>query len=189
MVPVAAPRFDLAECNTDAEATFVSALHARAEAGGWYADSWLWDDRVIISVDVSDPERNCVLRTLRVDFRDGAVAFGPDETHQFAADLDPARPGVFVMAGLPAAELAGAAADWLERETGRPIARREWDGPRFSRTEWVLTDTGQGLVFSDSANARHRADLGPPSRVVPVVCRSAGVEPALHLTPAASRLL
>jgi hypothetical protein len=69
MVPVAAPRFGLDECHCDAEAAFVLALHARADGGGWYADSWLWDDRVVITVDISDPERNCVLRMLRVDFR------------------------------------------------------------------------------------------------------------------------
>src|SRR5690349_5336447 len=103
MVSVRAPRFDLDECNTEAEAAFVAALHTRAEVSGWHADSWLWDDRIIITVDVSDRERNCVLRLLRVDFRNGVVAFGPDETYQLVTDLDPTRPGVSVVQGRPVA--------------------------------------------------------------------------------------
>jgi len=168
MVPIAAPRFNLDECHTDDEAAFVLAMHDRAVAGGWHADSWLWDDRVIITVDISDAERNCVLRMLRVDYHGGAVAFGPDETYQLATDLDPRRPGVFVMEGQPVADLAAAAADWLEREMARPIARHEWDGPGFSRRLWVLADTGDGLVVSDSANAVRRQGLGPPDRIVVV---------------------
>jgi hypothetical protein len=74
-----------------------------------------------------DPAYNRVLRTLRVDFDGMAVWFGPDETHQFATDLDPARPGVSVLPGRPVTELAAAAADWLEREMWRPIVRHEWD--------------------------------------------------------------
>lgn len=168
MVPVFAPRFDLGRCNNDAEAAFVQALHTRAEAGGWYADSWPQDDRIIITVDISDPERKCILRMLRVDYAGGAVAFGPDETYQLVTDLDPRRPGVVVLDGRPVVELAAAAADWLEREMSRPVARHEWDGPGFSRRVWVLADTGEELVYSDSANAGRRPGLGPPNRVVPV---------------------
>lgn len=176
MVPVAAQRFDLAECNTHAEAAFVSALHARAEAGGWYADSWLWDDRVIVTVDVSDPMENCVLRMLRVDFRDGAVAFGPDETCQLATDLDPAQPGMSVRSGQPASVLANAAADWLEWEMRRPIVRHEWNrldcrgvAPRL----WVLADTGEGLVGSGQLGP----DFGPPDRVVAVTGADPDAQP------------
>jgi hypothetical protein len=39
MVPVVAPRFGLTECNTEREREFLEALHARAGAGGWYADA------------------------------------------------------------------------------------------------------------------------------------------------------
>jgi hypothetical protein len=113
MVPVAAPRFDLRECNTESERIFVEALHARAIAGGWYADSWRRPDRVILSVDRI--RGNAVVRTLRVDFDGVAVLFGDDETHQFVTDLDPAL-GTTRVTGRPPAELAGVAADWLERE-------------------------------------------------------------------------
>ena len=179
MVPVAAPRFDLTECLSDAERAFVEALHARAESGGWYADSWrVWDDRLTLSVCSrgGPPECSCVLRTLRVDFDGAVVRFGSDETHQFVTDLDPARPGTSMLSGRPVAELAGSAADWLEWEMRRPIVRHEWDrldergvAPRL----WVLVDTGEGIV----ARGQRSADFGPPDRVVPVLGSASGAEP------------
>jgi hypothetical protein len=122
MVPVAAPRLDIVECNSEAERAFIEALHARAEASGWYADSWSRPDRVVLSL--CRIRRNCVVRTLRVDFDGRTLTFGDDETHQFVTDLDQAR-GAIVIAGRPPAELAGVAADWLESEmAGWPERRR-----------------------------------------------------------------
>ena len=113
MIGVNAPRFDLDECNNERERDFIESLHARAEAGGWFADSWPREDRFMLSVCPSDPQYGCVLRTLRVDFDGVAVSFGPDETHQFATDLDPARADVVVLrtaigrASLRGCDLAG----------------------------------------------------------------------------------
>ena len=169
MVPVVAPRFHLNKCNTEAERAFIETMHCRSEAGGWYPDAWVWADRVVLAVCPGDytPEYNLLLRTLRVDFDGRAVWFGPDETHQFVTDLDPGRPGVFVLSDLPVAQLASAAADWLERELRRPIVRYEWDrldnrgvAPRL----WVLADTGQGIV----ACGQRSPDFGPPDRITPV---------------------
>ncbi len=169
MVPVVAPRFHLDECNTEAERAFIEAMHRRSEAGGWYPNAWVWGDRVVLAVCSSDhtPGYNLLLRTLRVDYDGREVRFGPDETHQFATDLNPVRSGVSVLSGLPVTELAAAAADWLEREMRRPIERHEWDrldkrgvAPRL----WVLGDTGEGLV----ALGQRSPDFGPPDRVVPV---------------------
>jgi hypothetical protein len=165
---VNAPRFDLGECNNEREREFAELLHAHAEAGGWFADSWRLDDRIVLSVCLSDPERRGVLRTLRVDFDGVAVSYGPDETHQFVTDLDPARPDVTVMSGRSVAELALAAATWLQREMRRPILRHEWDQPDFRRMVWVLADTGEQLSVSDSSNNFRRPRLGPPDRVVQV---------------------
>ena len=169
MVPVIAPQFDLNECNSLREREFVEAIHARAETGGWYADSWPHDDRIVLSLSPCDrdPAYNFVLRTLRVDFDGTAVWFGPDETHQFATDLDPARPGVNVLYERPVGELAAAAADWLEREMRRPIVRQEWDRPDGHGVPprlWVLVDTGEVIV----AQGMHSPDMGPPDRVVAV---------------------
>ncbi|OJW23535.1 MAG: hypothetical protein BGO49_02795 [Planctomycetales bacterium 71-10] len=166
MIKVDAPRFDLDECKNASEREFIELLHARAEAGGWFADSWPREDRFILSVCPSDPRYNCVLRTLRVDFDRVTASFGPDETHQFATDLDPARADVVALSGRSPAELASAAATWLEKETRRPIVRHEWDRPTFRRREWFLEDTGEGLGFSDSADIGRRHGLGPPDRVV-----------------------
>lgn len=145
MIRVRAPRFDLDECNNERERDFIELLHARAEAGNWFAEAWPRVDRFMLSVSPTDSQRGCVLRTLRVDFDGIAVSFGPDETHQFATDLDPARPDVIVLGGRPLAELAAAAAIWLEREMDRPIVRQEWDRPGFRRRAWVLADTGKRL--------------------------------------------
>lgn len=168
MVPLVAPRFGLVECNNDGEREFVELLHARAEAGGWHADSWLRDDRVIISMDICDTDRGCVLRVLRVDYDGSTLAAGSDPTYQLATDLDPARPDVIVLRGRPVGELADAAADWLEREMSRPVVRREWVRAGFTHTQWVLADSGEAIVVSDSANAARRRELGPPDRTVPL---------------------
>jgi hypothetical protein len=165
VIRVNAPRFDLDECNNERERDFIESLHAHAGAGGWFADSWAREDRLVLSVCPSDPQYNCVLRTLRVDFDGVSVSFGPDETHQFATDLDPARADVVVLSGRPPAELASAAATWLEKEMRRPIVRHEWNRSTFRRREWLLTDTEEVLVVSDSANIRQRQGLGPPDCV------------------------
>jgi hypothetical protein len=168
---VRAPRFDLDECRNEAEKEFIEALHARAEAGGWFADAWPHpsDNRIIVTVDVCDPDHNSILRMLRVDYDGATLTVGPDETYQLASHLDPSRADVMVMSGQAPAVLASAAADWLEHEVQRPIERREWDRPTFRHRQWLLADTGKKLVFSDSKNSR-RSDfeLGPPDRIVPV---------------------
>jgi len=168
MVSVAAPRSNIDECNSESERAFIEALHGRAAAGGWYADGWPREDRFMLSVCLSDPDFLSVLRTLRVDYDGESVTFGTDETHQFATDLDPARPDVTVVRGRPVAELAAAAADWLEREMRRPIVRREWNRSGFKRHEWLLADTGEPIAISDSDNAGRHPDLGEPDRVVHV---------------------
>lgn len=178
MTNVFAPRFDLVECSNEREREFIEVLHARAEVGGWFADSWPpRDDRLILTVDLSDSECLCVLRMLRVDYTGDAVLLGQDETYQLATDLDPANPGVVEVSRRPVGELAFAAAAWLEREMGRPIVRREWNRQNFRRREWLLADTGQALVFSDSANLRVREGLGPPDRVVHVLGRGEAPKP------------
>jgi len=170
MVPVAAPRFDLDECDSEAERVFIEAVHARAEAGGWCADAWRVRAGCItlaVCPSDNDPKYNVVLRALRVDFDGSTVWFGEDETYQFVTALDPARPGVFVRSDRPIAELASVAADWLEREMRRPIVRYEWDRPGrhgVAPRLWVLADTGARLVESGG----QAADFGPPDRTVAV---------------------
>jgi hypothetical protein len=86
---VNAPRFELDECRSEVEREFVEALHSRAESGGWCADAWPRDDRIIVTVDLCDAGCNCVLRMLRVDFDGSMMVAGPDGTGQLASNLDP----------------------------------------------------------------------------------------------------
>lgn len=162
-----APRFDLAECRSPAEREFIKALHARAEDGSWFADSWLGPGRITLTVDLIDAEVNCVLRMLRVDFDGSKLIYGRDETFQLATDLDPARPDVVVIAGMSTADLAIIAAGWLEQEMRRPVVRHEWHQPGFVHRKWLFADTGEHLIWSDSANSR-RTGLGAPDMVVSV---------------------
>ena len=164
---VIAPRFDLEQCRSSFEAAFINALHIRAEAELWYADAWPRDDRLIISADVTDAEANCVLRTLRVDIFENSVIVGPDATYQLASDLDSSLPGVHRWSDEPPAVLANRAADWLKGELSRRIERHEWFLPTFRHRKWVLADSGEPIIESDSQN-RRRSDLGPPSRITVV---------------------
>jgi len=164
---VIAPRFDLDECRNGVEREFIEALHACAEAHGWYADAWPREDRIIVTVDLADDESNCSLRTLRVDFDGSMMLAGPDETHQLVSDLDPTRADVIsTRDGSPGA-LANAAAAWLEHEMARPIERCEWNRATFHHRLWRFADTGEELAWSDSEN-RKRSGLGVPDRIVPV---------------------
>jgi hypothetical protein len=143
------PRFGVDVCETDERREFLESLHAIAEAHGWYGDGWERDDRFIVTVCPCDPEHNCVLRTLRVDFFRGSVAVGADETHQLVTDLDPRRPEVQVVRDQPVAALAKVAADWLEREMSRQIIRQEWIRPEFTHRRWLKRVAAESLHESE----------------------------------------
>jgi hypothetical protein len=165
VIPVVAPRFDIVECNNELERTFIEAMHERSETDMWYPDAWMWDDRVVLLVCVADrtPGYGVVLRSLRIDFDGQMVCFGPDETHQLATDLNPAHPGVFALSGQSIAELADAAANWLQRELRRPIMRQEWDlldASGVSPRLWVLAGSGEVLA----ARGQRLTEFGPPDR-------------------------
>ncbi|MGV3755621.1 MAG: hypothetical protein ACO1QS_09595 [Verrucomicrobiota bacterium] len=169
MIAVNAPELGLDVCRNEREREFLELLNIRAGKGSWASDvSWLEDDKIVLAVSPFDldPKHNCVLRTLRIDFYGQRVICGDDETHQFSTDLDPARPDVVVAEGTPV-ELAELAADWLEREMKCVIVRHEWVRPQFTHRLWVLADTGEGLVVSDSEN-KDRSKLGPPDRITKV---------------------
>jgi hypothetical protein len=169
MTKVNVPRLSLTECRNDREKQFLEFLNRRAEAGGWYADDfYVWDDRVVIAVCARDLSSNLLLRTLRVDFDGYRLAFGPDETHQYATDLSADRPGVTIVTDRAPQELADIAADWLEREMIRPIVRNQWFRLSFNRTAWVLQDTGEPLVVSHLGRKINPSSLGAPTETVKV---------------------
>ncbi len=119
MVPANAPRLNLFVCRNEVDREFLEALNARAERGGWTADSWPREDRALISFDVESED--CIIQTLRIDFDGTTVIFGPNETCQLVTDLDPNRHDVCVATGSSPAILASVAADWLEREMNNPL--------------------------------------------------------------------
>lgn len=159
-----APRLRLGEVRTAEERAFVGCLEERATRGDWLGDSWIWEDRLIVSVSPQDEEERVILRTIRADFFGDRVVIGDDPTDQIVGDLDRAQQGVAVKSG-PPEELAEFVADWFERELARPIERREWKHATFEHREWVMVDSGRRLMWSDSSNRNDRA-LGQPHRIV-----------------------
>lgn len=174
---VHAPRFELDECNSDAEREFIESLHSRAIAAGWHAYARQREDRVVVTIELIDREFNCCLCTLRVDFDGSVMLAGPDETGQLVTDLDVVRDDVVSACDQAPPALANAAADWLEREMIRPIERWEWNRPQFHHHLWRYADTGEELVWGDSENLK-RPNLGSPDRVIPVTmyCPSCGTQ-------------
>jgi hypothetical protein len=115
---------DPAKAKNDGERAFIAALANRAQA--WHVIGLLpidvmtvqIDNTLVIGVDVSNDERTCILRTLRIDFDGKRVLCGEDETGQFCSALDPLK-AQFVNeldAETSMDVLATTAAEWMERE-------------------------------------------------------------------------
>jgi hypothetical protein len=98
---------------------------------------------------------------VRFDYE--SVSVGEDATGQFTNAPDPRRSTT--LRGEDPEALAAFACDWLEGELKRPIERHEWEGPDFRHLRWVMADTGDELVWSDSANDP-RPELAEPDRRV-----------------------
>lgn len=178
-VPVTAPGLGIDTCRNDDERRYLERLDARVTQGGWRPDAWPHAaGHVIVSVCPVDAEQRSLLRTLRADYVHPQLLFGPDETHQFATDLDPSRPGVTLLPNGRPEDLADAAADWFESELSRQIVREEWIVPGGSRERCVLVDNGQVLTLRGTWNAAVRQALGPPDKRTIVWPRRAGGTPA-----------
>ena len=106
----------LDQYRSETERTFLEALHRRAEAAGWYGDAWPLDQCLAVSVTLKDPTCSAVRRTLRIDFNGTTVLVGDDSTHQLVENLDPSMPDVLELSSSSVSDLAGLAADWIERE-------------------------------------------------------------------------
>jgi len=148
----------------------------RAEAECWTdadpLDSQVYElaDGFVIGMDVGDRERNCGLRTLRVDYGPAGLVYGEDETHQFDGALTPAQHeyGQLDRGGRSPAELGRAAAAWLRAQMVRPIELVEWERPGYWCRRYRLAGSGRWLAWT-AADNRLRPDLGPPDRVSAVV--------------------
>ncbi|HET7230943.1 MAG TPA: hypothetical protein VFJ16_13115 [Longimicrobium sp.] len=169
--------FDMGDYRDDRERRFVEAMRARAL--GWAAlgvgpeEAFVLPDDDVpalrLGVDVVDREAGAIVRTFQVRFDHASVVVGVDPTAQFTDPPDPRRSST-LRATSPATApeaLASFACDWLEAELIRPIERHEWEAESFRHTRWVMGDTGEELMWSDSANDP-RPELGEPDRRIVV---------------------
>jgi hypothetical protein len=143
---------------TEAEIAFLRQLERLHESHGAHAafDAWTMYPPLVVTVTISDPEHNCILRTLRIDFDGSSLVGGNDPSHQIDPQLDPDDPDHFEMRTQLAAErFADVAFSWFSDQADRPIDRQEWrEGSRTWR-RWVLADTGRPLVAQG---------FGPPDK-------------------------
>ena len=159
-------------CPNEATWTFISALCEHSsewialgispQNGFFQAD----DGLITLGISISDEERRCIVRDLRIDFDGSRVVMGEDETHQYVTDLVPGERGAVEHRLHDAAphDYAQLAAAWLATETRRIIERHEWHRLTYRHTKWMMADTGKCIVWSDTHNEK-RSDLGPPTHV------------------------
>jgi hypothetical protein len=123
-----------------------------------FSDGDLW-----LTVDVCAPDYDYILRSLRTRLGPIGVQVGDDVTMQDGG-VDLSKPHLILERTFGSVtELAAKAADWIERELGRPIELWSWDRA-FSHHEARLADSGVCLQ-SRTIGQRDIDDLGPPDRV------------------------
>lgn len=161
--------FDMGDYRDDRERRFVEAMRARALE--WAALGVRPDEAFVLpdddlpflrlGVDVVDRDATAIVRSYQVRFDYASVVVGEDPTGQFIDPPDPRRSAI-LRTDSPEA-LASFACDWLEAELIRPVERHEWEGTTFRHTRWVMGDTGDELMWSDSENDP-RPELEVPDR-------------------------
>ncbi|NKB56475.1 MAG: hypothetical protein GKS00_09075 [Alphaproteobacteria bacterium] len=168
------------ECDDELPNELADFLQAaRVEAEHWndansaHSQVYIWDDRIVLGMDVCDLERSSVLRALRADYGASGLVYGDDETHQFTTDLIFKQPEYRHIEHntQSAANHGRTAVTWFRSQMERPIELLEWK--RFGfwgywRRQYRLADTGRLLSWSAKGNNR-RTGLGNPNRVIPVV--------------------
>ena len=84
---------------------------------------------------------------------------GNDPTFQITdRTLDPEDPDLVRSAQRTPEALADTAFEWFRRETRRPIALHEWDGPDHTWRVWMLSDADLPIVFQYSGCPDRPAD-------------------------------
>lgn len=161
--------FDMGDYRDDVERRFVEAMRARAR--GWAALGVRPDEAFVLpdddlpflrlGVDVVDRDAAAIVRSFQVRFDYASVVVGEDPTGQFTDPPDPRRSAT-LRGGDPEA-LAAFACGWIDAELKRPIERHDWETDTFRHARWVMGDTGDELMWSDSANDP-RPELGDPDR-------------------------
>jgi hypothetical protein len=135
-------------------------IEYRMRSEGGAIPAW----KVVVGFMIVDEEDN-YLETFRVDYSDGLVAVGRDETSgSLDADLDSSRPEYAEYRHPSPRACAEFAAMQIERQLRRPVECHEWHGPGFRHKRWLFSDTGEGLAFCDT-DCEPRSNLGPPDRI------------------------
>ena len=157
------------------EEEFLAALreHAQRWPGlGIQADHtmvFMEETMLVIGVDISDPDFNSILRTLRADLYPDKVVCGHDPTYQFVGVLDPACPDYVVHSASEPRTLAELAASWFESELRRPVERHEWRIGNCHHVRWKDLSTDSYFMLRDATRTRRtESELGPPQRRVVV---------------------
>jgi hypothetical protein len=163
--------FDMGDYRDDLERRFVEGMRARALE--WAALGVRPDEAFVLpdddlpflrlGVDVVDRDAAAIVRSYQVRFDHASVVVGEDPTGQFTDPPDPRRSAI-LRSDHPET-LASFACDWLEAELIRPVERHEWESATFRHTRWVMGDTGDELMWSDSENDP-RPELEAPDRRV-----------------------
>jgi len=146
------PWFEYDEDDLDgAQRAFVDVLAERA--GSWLVDpldtvvlpsAHTSDGRLIVYLDIGDPQRNRGVLTVGAHF-DGSVVRGGKLHNQDFTIQQTASEFAFEAAGSPA-ELANRAAKWFEAVLARPLVRCEWHHEgRMYAVRYEYADTGRGL--------------------------------------------
>ncbi|MGK5729996.1 hypothetical protein [Streptomyces sp. URMC 124] len=134
-----------------AQRAFVDVLAERA--GSWPVDpldtvvlpsAHTSDGRLIVYLDIGDPQLNQGVLTVGAHF-DGSVVRGGELHNQDFTIRQTTSEFAFEAAGTPA-ELANRAAEWFEAVLARPLVRCEWHhAGRAYAVRYEYADTGRGL--------------------------------------------
>ena len=147
---------------SDAERAFLRQLEQLC-IDNWPFDAWTHYPQLVVTLAVTDPEHNAILRTLRIDFDGQSLAGGNDPSGQIDPKLNPEDPDYFELDDrLTPPQFAERALDWFHHEASRPIDRQEWDGTDDGWLLWVLADEEERPLVAQYHNRPDR----PPDRVV-----------------------
>ncbi|MFD4739805.1 hypothetical protein ACFWNQ_20920 [Streptomyces virginiae] len=103
-----------------------------------------FDGRLIVYLDIGDPQRNQGILTVGAHF-DGSVVRGGELHNQDFTIQQAASEFIFETTGSPT-ELGHRAAEWFEAVLARPLVRWEWhhEGSTYA-VRYEYADTGRGL--------------------------------------------
>lgn len=149
------------------QVAFLAVARSRIAAVEWSllpGDSLVSVYSGLLSLGLDVTDGSLIFRTIRVDLGPDLMLMGPDGTGQLVKALRKGDAGVEAVAVRSPEVDASLAIEWLVREALRPIDLHVWAGRDYGHRRWLLSDTGQTLVWSDSSNDPRRG-LGAPDSI------------------------